>query len=207
MRIRSTVTLGVIALALVASACTIHAGPAPRLPRRPGHRPDSTLPPTDEPVAASWPRTSCPAVVNVTTDVFSAPTVGGTRSQGVGTGFIVRSDGFIVTNCHVVEGASKITVFTSDEEPDRYDARVVGGDCQHDLAVLKIDATDLPTLPLGDPRDLALGQDVVAIGLRAGAGGRPERHLRDRLLAGPRLQVQDPYCDACRPDCARTYST
>ena len=77
-----------------------------------------------------------PAVVNVTTDVFQQ----GGSGQGVGTGFIVRSDGVIVTNCHVVENASKITVFTSEADPTQFDARVIGSDCLHDLAVLKIDA-------------------------------------------------------------------
>ena len=73
-----------------------------------------------------------PAVVNVTTDIFQA---GATTGQGVGTGFIVRSDGVIVTNCHVVEHASKITVFTlrhgrrSSSTPGS-----IGGDCMHDLA-------------------------------------------------------------------------
>ena len=65
-----------------------------------------------EPVEAVVQRV-LPAVVNVTTDISQATGSG----QGVGTGFIVRSDGVIVTNCHVVEAASKITVFTSDAIP------------------------------------------------------------------------------------------
>src|SRR5262245_26011242 len=87
-----------------------------------------------------------PAVVNVTTDVFQPDQFGNVQQgKGVGTGFIVRQDGIIVTNCHVVEGGSRITVSTSAEKPQQYDARVIGGDCQHDLAVLKIDESGLPT--------------------------------------------------------------
>ena len=78
-----------------------------------------------------------PAVVNVTTDVYQAD---GGSGQGVGTGFIVREDGVIVTNCHVVEGGSRLTVFLSDEDRTEYDARLIGADCLNDLAVLDIDA-------------------------------------------------------------------
>ena len=70
-----------------------------------------------EPVTAVVQRV-LPAVVNVTTDIFQPDQFGGAQQgQGVGTGFIVRSDGVVVTNCHVVEGGSKITVSTSEAEP------------------------------------------------------------------------------------------
>ena len=72
-----------------------------------------------------------------------------------------------MTNCHVVEGGSKITVSTSAQTPKQYDARVIGGDCQHDLAVLKVDATGLPTVPLGDSGALVLGQRVVGSATRS----------------------------------------
>src|SRR5262245_33425560 len=89
-------------------------------------------------------RAVLPAVVNVVNE-------GADGSQaGEGTGFIVRSDGVIVTNFHVVEGASKVEVLTSDEEPVHYAARVIGGDVEADVAILKVDATDLPTVPLGN---------------------------------------------------------
>ena len=83
-----------------------------------------------------------PAVVNVVSDTA--------EGQGEGTGFVVRSDGIIVSNYHVVENASKITVLTSDRDPTEYDARVIGGDVEADLAILDIDATDLPTVELGE---------------------------------------------------------
>jgi putative serine protease PepD len=123
-----------------------------------------------------------PAVVNVTTDQYQP---GAGDGQGVGTGFVVRSDGVIVTNCHVVEQASKITVFSSDDKPKEYAGRVIGGDCEHDLAIVKIDATGLPTVALGDSDDLQLGQRVGGARLRPRARRRPHRHDRHRLVARP----------------------
>jgi serine protease Do len=147
-----------------------------------------------------------PAVVNVTTDVFSPDPFGGVQQgQGVGTGFIIRSDGFIVTNCHVIEDASRISVFTSEDDPQRYDARVVGGDCLHDLAVLKIDANGLPTVPLGSSAGLRLGQGVVAIGYALALEGGPSVTSGIVSSLDRVIKVQDPACDAC-PNGVRTYA-
>lgn len=84
--------------------------------------------------------------------------------QGLGSGFIISKDGYILTNNHVVEGADEIKVFlTSRQEP--YIAKVVGSDAELDLAVLKIDADhDLPILKLGDSNKTKVGNWVVAIG-------------------------------------------
>jgi S1-C subfamily serine protease len=123
----------------------------------------------------------------------------------VGTGFIVRQDGIIVTNCHVVEGASRISVFTSDEEPERYDARLIGGDCLNDLAVLKIDETGLPTVPLGASEALRLGQPVVALGYALALEGGPTVTTGIVSALGRTIQAQDPNCQACE-DGIRTYS-
>ena len=205
MRIRSSAALGVIALGLVASACTIQAGSgssASSASPATGSALGTSLPPTNEPVAAVAAET-LPAVVNVTTDVMS-PT--GSTGQGVGTGFIVRPDGIVVTNCHVVEGATKITVFTSAKNPDRFDARVIGGDCEHDLAVLKVDGNNLPTLPLGNSSNLVLGQDVVAIGYALALEGGPTVTAGIVSSLDRTVQVQDPNCDVCR-NFSRTYSS
>ena len=83
---------------------------------------------------------------------------------GLGSGFIISSDGYILTNEHVVSGADKITV-TVQEGEKQYQARQVGGDYDLDLAVLKIEAgNDLPFLKLGDSEKIEVGNWVVAIG-------------------------------------------
>lgn len=142
-----------------------------------------------------------PAVVNVTSDVLQQ----GQQGKGVGTGFVVRSDGVIVTNCHVVEGATKITVFTSDKKPKTYDARVIGGDCLHDLAVLKIGATGLPTVGLGDSNALQLGQSVVALGYALALDGGPTVTSGIVSSLNRTIQAQDPGCTTCKNG-ARTYT-
>jgi S1-C subfamily serine protease len=158
-----------------------------------------------EPVTAVVQRV-LPAVVNVTTDIFQPDQFGGAQQgQGVGTGFIVRSDGVVVTNCHVVEGGSKITVSTSEAEPREFDARVIGGDCLHDLAVLKIDATGLPTVQLGDSGSLQLGQRVVALGYALALDGGPTVTTGIVSSLDRTIQAQDPNCEVC-DNGVRTYS-
>jgi S1-C subfamily serine protease len=188
-------------LAVIATACTVDLGDRSTGSDTATTRAARPLPSTDEPIAAVVGAT-LPAVVNVTTDVLSPS---GATGQGVGTGFVVRSDGVIVTNCHVVEGGSKITVVTSAEEPQRYDARVIGGDCEHDLAVLKIDATDLPTVELGNSSALQLGQRVVAIGYALALEGGPSVTTGIVSSLDRTVQVQDPNCDVCANG-VRTYS-
>ena len=83
-------------------------------------------------------------------------------SASLGSGFIVSSDGYILTNAHVVDGANVVTVKLTDKREFR--AKVVGADKQSDVAVLKIDASNLPTVKIGDPNQSKVGQWVVAIG-------------------------------------------
>ena len=83
-------------------------------------------------------------------------------AQGEGSGFIVSADGYILTNAHVVANADEVTVRTTDRR--EYTAKVVGVDAQTDVAVLKIEAKNLPTVRLGDPSKLRPGEWVVAIG-------------------------------------------
>ena len=82
--------------------------------------------------------------------------------RGAGSGFIVSSDGYILTNRHVVEGASEVKVRLVDQREFR--AKVVGTDERTDIAVLKIAATGLPVVRFGDPSKLRAGQWVLAIG-------------------------------------------
>jgi serine protease Do len=97
-----------------------------------------------------------PAVVAVTTG--TGPGTGG----GAGTGFVITADGFIVTNNHVVEGATRISV--AFRNGDEKVARLVGREAASDIAVLKVEATGLPTVELGDSDDVQVGDEVVAIG-------------------------------------------
>lgn len=84
------------------------------------------------------------------------------RASGQGSGFIVSKDGIILTNAHVVGNAEEVTVRMTDRR--EYAAQVLGMDERSDVAVLKIDAKDLPTVRLGDPAALKPGQWVLAIG-------------------------------------------
>ena len=88
--------------------------------------------------------------------------------RGLGSGVIVSQDGYILTNNHVVDGADEVKV----ELPDRhsYTAKVVGTDAPSDLAVIKINANDLPTLPLGDSDAVKVGDVVLAVGNPLGVG-------------------------------------
>ena len=90
--------------------------------------------------------------------------------RGMGSGFIVDADGYVVTNHHVIERADKIQVIMNDGE--RYDAELVGSDAKTDLALLKIDADEsLPFARFGDSDSTRIGDWVVAIGNPFGLGG------------------------------------
>jgi serine protease Do len=84
------------------------------------------------------------------------------ESQSLGSGFIISSDGYIMTNAHVVDHADKITVRLTDKREFR--AKVIGVDRRTDVALLKIDATGLPKITVGDSDKLKVGEWVVAIG-------------------------------------------
>ena len=90
------------------------------------------------------------------------------RVQGVGSGVIVNSDGYILTNHHVVDGALEIKVELTDNRT--FTAKLVGSDPPSDLAVLKIDAKELPTLQLGDSDKVRVGDPVLAVGNPLGIG-------------------------------------
>lgn len=82
--------------------------------------------------------------------------------QASGSGFIITSDGYILTNYHVIEGSEKVTVATFNNET--YDAKVIGYDESNDIAVIKIEAEDLTPVILGDSNSLRVGDPVFAIG-------------------------------------------
>ena len=114
-----------------------------------------------------------PAVVTVQTEMVQRVAAdpfeqffGGRSGQrvtpGLGSGFIVRNDGVIVTNAHVVAGATRVSVALRDGTT--YPARILGVDEQNDLAVLKVDARNLPVAPSGNSDDLIIGEWAIAIG-------------------------------------------
>jgi serine protease Do len=82
--------------------------------------------------------------------------------RGMGSGFIVGADGIILTNAHVVKDATEVTVKMTDRR--EYRAKVLGSDSKTDIAVLKIDAKNLPVVTLGNAKDLRVGEWVLAIG-------------------------------------------
>ena len=84
------------------------------------------------------------------------------RQSGLGSGVITTADGYILTNNHVIEGADRVRVELTDKRT--FDAKVVGTDPASDLAVLKVDAKGLPTLPIGDSNRVSVGDVVLAIG-------------------------------------------
>src|SRR5262245_48501593 len=90
------------------------------------------------------------------------------REGGLGSGVVVRPDGYILTNNHVVERADQLSVDMSDGRT--FKAKVVGTDPATDLAVVKIEGTKLPTLPLGDSEALRVGDVVLAVGNPLGVG-------------------------------------
>jgi serine protease Do len=82
--------------------------------------------------------------------------------RGLGSGFIISADGYVMTNHHVVEGSEQITVTLADKR--EYSAKLIGSDQRTDVALLKIDATGLPSIKIGDPNRLRVGEWVIAIG-------------------------------------------
>lgn len=136
----------------------------------------SATPPEDFVVASE---SSLNSVVHVTTkvetvsfqrDIFSeffyGPGAGGREfkqfGQGSGSGVIISSDGYIVTNNHVIENAKEIEVILNDNR--KYTAKIVGADPSTDIAVLKIDAKDLSAVPLGNSDNVKVGEWVLAVG-------------------------------------------
>lgn len=90
------------------------------------------------------------------------PRRGPLRPQGLGSGFLISADGFIVTNAHVIEGAEEINVRFTDKRELK--AKVIGADKRSDVAVLKVEGKNLPFLKLGDSNSSRVGEWVVAIG-------------------------------------------
>jgi S1-C subfamily serine protease len=128
-----------------------------------------------------------PAVVNITStavayDIF----YGAVPQRGMGSGFVIDSEGHILTNYHVIESARQVEVTTSDKK--KYKAQIIGVDPPHDLAVIQIPSKSVPQAEIGDSKNLIVGQKVFAIGNPFGLSGTMTRGIISsiRSLRGER---------------------
>jgi len=132
--------------------------------------PSSELRAIDPPLLDAYSRTVVdvvervgPAVASVAISRQGRDRMGRTRRlDGAGSGFVFTPDGYLLTNSHVVSGASRISVTLPDGR--EFDAQLIGDDPDTDLAVIHVGAHDLPTVALGSSRELRVGQIAVAIG-------------------------------------------
>jgi serine protease Do len=114
----------------------------------------------------------------------------GIPARGAGSGFIVSSDGYILTNAHVVAEADEVNVRLTDRR--EFSAKVIGFDARSDVAVIKIDANDLPTVRIGDPSQLRPGEWVLAIGSPFGLDNSATAGIvsaTSRAVGGPETYV------------------
>ncbi len=126
---------------------------------------------TQNPIAALVQKTE-PSIVSIHDDISQTDIFGQTQSgQAAGSGFVLSADGLIVTNNHVIEGATNITVNFHDGTTAK--AAVVAHDPNSDLAVLKVDRSGLTPLPMGDSSALQVGDQLVAIGNALDLSGGP----------------------------------
>jgi serine protease Do len=117
--------------------------------------------------------------------------------RGLGSGFVITPDGTIVTNNHVVDGANQIKVTMSDGR--EFTAKVLGRDAKTDVALVKIEARDLPVVPLGDTAELQVGEPVMAIG---NPFGLEQTVTTGIVSATGRVIGEGPYDDFIQTDAA-----
>ncbi len=120
-----------------------------------------------------------PSVVSLTTEAVVSSFFGQSTEYVAGSGILIDDEGYIVTNNHVVENARSIYVELADGRT--FPANIVGTDSLSDLAVIKIDATDLPYACWGDSGSLSVGEWVLAIGNALGGGGGATQGIVSRL--------------------------
>ncbi len=134
------------------------------------------------------------AVVKIDTTGTAVNFFGRTvQQQGAGSGWIIDANGGIVTNEHVIDGANSITVTTLDGK--QYPAQVANADTVNDLAVLKINATQLPTLKVGDASTIRVGDWVLAIGNPLGEGIIATQGIVSRLKVDLQISSTQTYND------------
>jgi serine protease Do len=151
-------------------------------PINPTWLPPTSANPTEElPTIADVVALVKPAVVAINTEVVSYDIFNRPYTQeGAGSGWIIDKNGFVVTNNHVVEGAKTITVTTNDGNSYTADINSVATDPLNDLAVIKINAQNLPALKTGGPDKMRVGDWVIAIGNALGQGIRATEGIISR---------------------------
>ena len=115
------------------------------------------------------------------------------QQRGVGSGFILSNDGFVMTNAHVVDGADEVIVTLTDKR--EFKAKLIGADKRTDVAVVKIEASGLPAVKIGDVSKLKVGEWVMAIGSPFGLGEHGHRGHRQCQAARHRATT----CRSSRP--------
>lgn len=189
------IALALISLILGSSGCSIllpwSPTPSPPTSSPPSNsgeytNPDWTFPPESSEAGMPLPSIAniveqiMPSVVSVTTEMVVYDVFQREYTQpAAGSGAIIDSEGYIVTNNHVVQNARRVQVELADGRT--FPANIVGTDALTDLAVLKIDGTDLPYAHLGDSSLLAIGDWVVAIGNALGEGITATHGIVSRL--------------------------
>src|SRR5215472_8187397 len=141
----------------------------------------------EEQLNVSVYKKALPSVVNITSTAVAFDFFyGAVPQQGMGSGFVIDSEGHILTNFHVVENARQLEVTCSDKK--KYKAQIVGTDPAHDLAVIQIPAKSVPQAQIGDSKNLIVGQKVFAIGNPFGLSGTMTRGIISsiRSVRGPR---------------------
>jgi len=181
------ITLILLSLVLSTSSCLIVApevpSPSPPPETTTNHAPVSPIdtswsPPPIEHTSTILPSIAdvvenvYPSVVTISTEVVTSGFFGPQTQEGAGSGWIISNDGKIVTNNHVVEGAEKVTIELADGRTFQASPDNVRRDPLTDLAIIKIDAKDIPAANLGDSRQLRVGDWVIALGNPLGRGLR-----------------------------------
>jgi S1-C subfamily serine protease len=193
MKLLRPVILGVLFAAVFYIVTTHVRSPlTPAWVTRPGHVEisEAAAPPnydSEEQLNISVYKKALPSVVNITSTAMAFDFFyGAVPQQGMGSGFVIDTDGHILTNYHVIENARQLEVTTSDKK--KYKAQVVGVDPSHDLAVIQIPSKTVPQAEIGDSKDLVVGQKVFAIGNPFGLSGTMTRGIISsiRSVRGPR---------------------
>ena len=140
------------------------------------------------------------SVVAIDTEVFGYSIFGEYAEEGAGSGWIIDTDGLIVTNYHVVEGADSVTVTLEDGMA--FSAIAVYTDSFSDLAIIKIDAQGLPALAVGDSSRMDVGQWVVAIGNSLGLGISATTGIVSALGVSLEMSVDEALYDLIQTDAA-----